>query len=212
MADKTSFDTGNIFFDTDNIFFDTARIGHRGDGVIIGKTVRLRRPEACSIGVGSIIDDFVYVSCALQMGRHGHIAPNVVLSGGGARIVMGDFVGIGAGSSVHCASSDYLTASFELPSIPSDYHFGGTVADVEFADHVLIGAHSIILPGTVLPEGFACSAHSIVRNKRYEPWTLYGGPDCRKLFKRRPHAVKLQAQRLLDGLPPATAEELKNAG
>ena len=41
------------------------------------------------------------------------------------------------------------------------------------------------MPGVRLPEGFACAAHTVIRNREYEPWTLYGGYDCQKIYPRR---------------------------
>ena len=42
----------------DNIFFDLKRLKYLGVGAIIGKAVRIRRPELCIIGDYKIIDDF----------------------------------------------------------------------------------------------------------------------------------------------------------
>jgi acetyltransferase-like isoleucine patch superfamily enzyme len=73
----------------------------------------------------------------------------------------------------------------DLPSVPEDLRFGGTAGEVHIADYALLGAHSIVLPGVELPEGFACAAHTVIRRRDYEPWTLYGGYDCQKLYPRR---------------------------
>ena len=45
-----------------NIFFDLKKLKHIGKNVIIGKTVRIRRPELVEIGDNTIIDDFCYIS------------------------------------------------------------------------------------------------------------------------------------------------------
>ena len=42
---------------SDNIFFDRSKLKYCGENVIIGKTVRIRKPEECIIGDGTIIDD-----------------------------------------------------------------------------------------------------------------------------------------------------------
>ena len=36
-----------------------------------------------------------------------------------------------------------------------------------------------------LPEGFASAANTVVRNIKYEPWTLYGGNPITKLCHRK---------------------------
>lgn len=160
----------------ENIFFDKRDLKYCGSNVIIGKTVRIRKPEECIIGDGTIIDDFAYISCAIEIGRNCHIASHVSISGGKGKFTMGDYSTISNHCSVHCASSDYKEVSLDLPSLPENLQFGGTVADVVLHRFVTVGAHSCILPGAVLPEGFACGAHSLVPgNKAYDMYTLYAG-------------------------------------
>jgi acetyltransferase-like isoleucine patch superfamily enzyme len=174
-----------------NLFFDLRRLKRLGSGAIVGIAVRIRRPEETIIGDYAIIDDFTYISCPIEIGAYSHVAPNVTIMGGRAKVRIGEFCGIAAGCSIHAASSDYLSASFELPSIPEGHRSGGVAQDVEFADHVLIGAHSLVMPGVCLPEGFACTSHTAIRCRRYEPWTLYGGYDCKR-FARREHRDVLE--------------------
>ena len=168
----------------DNIFFDLKKLKYLGEGAIIGKTVRIRNPENVSIGDGAIIDDFCYISGTVDIGKHCHIASHVNISGGGGTLTVGDYVGIASGCSLNIQSSDYLTASFELPSIPENQRFGGYGSFIELGDHVLLGAHTVILPDVTLPEGVATAAKTVLRQKLYEPWCLYGGDTGEKLIKR----------------------------
>ena len=80
----------------DNLFFKFADLNHKGTHVIIGKTVRIRKPAQVSIGDYSIIDDFTYVSCGLKVGRFSHVGANSVIIGGDAHVCIGDFVNIDA--------------------------------------------------------------------------------------------------------------------
>lgn len=168
----------------ENLFFDIRKLKYLGVGAIVGKCVRIRRPEMVVIGDYTIIDDFTYISCELEIGRHCHIAPNVTISGGSGKVTIGEFAGIAAGSSIHAASSDYMSASLDLPSVPEEMRFGGAIEAVDLAAHTLLGSHSVVLPGVKLPIGCATAALTIVRNKKYEPWTLYGGFDCQKICRR----------------------------
>ena len=168
----------------ENLFFDKRDLKYCGNDVIIGRTVRIRNPEKVSIGDGTIIDDFTYISCSATIGQYCHIASNVNISGGGGHITMGNYVGIASGCSLHVQSSDYLFASFELPSIPTDKRFGGYGKSIILDDHVLLGAHSVVLPDVHLPEGLATAAQTILRAKTYEPWFLYSGSDGKKLMRR----------------------------
>jgi len=170
----------------DNIFFDLSRLKHLGKNVIIGKTVRIRQPEKVSIGDNTIIDDFTYISCAAEIGKNCHIASNVSISGGKGKFTMGDFSTISNGSSIHCASSDYRECSLDLPSVPEEQQFGGTVADIHVSDYVTVGAHSCILPGATLPEGTAYGAYTMIKaSNKLIPFHLYVGRACRDLGQRK---------------------------
>ncbi len=170
---------------SENIFFDVKSLAHLGRSAIVGRTVRVRRPELVRIGEHTIIDDFIYISGGFEIGRFGHVAPNVNLVGARGVIRAGDFVGIACGCCVYATSSDYLNASLDLPSVPEEFHFGGTVEDVRLGDHVILGAHTVVLPGVVLPEGVATAAHTVLRKQDYQPWTLYGGWEGKPIAPRR---------------------------
>ena len=185
----------------ENIFLDLNELKYLGKGAIIGKTVRIRKPEETVIGDYTIIDDFTYISCALTTGSYCHIAPNVTISGGSGRVTMGNFAGISCGASIHTMSEDFACASFHMPSIPKELRFGALCGDIVIEDYVLLGARSVVLPGVHLPEGFASAAHTIIAKKKYEPWVLYGGPRARRLV-RREHAMAVECGRKLLGTGP----------
>ena len=169
-----------------NIFFDISKLKYLGKNCIIGKAVRIRKPEQVTIGDESIIDDFTYVSCAMDLGHNSHIASNVSISGGamGRKFTMGNYSTISNGCSVHCASSDYRKSSLELPSVPIDEQFGGEAFDINIGDYVTIGGHSCILPNVVIPEGAAFGAYTLIKPKKLLPYHLYVGIDCRDLGER----------------------------
>lgn len=160
---------------SDNIFFDRSKLKYCGKNVIIGKTVRIRKPEECIIGDGTIIDDFTYISSAVEIGKHCHIASHVSISGGAGKLVIGDYSTISNHCSVHCASSDYASVSLDLPSVPKHLQFGGNVENIHIGNFVTIGAHSCILPGVEIPDEFACGAFSLLAKQHYEQCSLYAG-------------------------------------
>ena len=168
----------------DNIFFDKSKLKYCGKNVIIGKTVRIRKPEECIIGDGTIIDDFTYISCPIEIGKNCHIASHVSISGGAGKFKMGDYSTISNHCSVHCASSDYSKVSLDLPSVPVDEQFGGEVGVVELGAFVTIGAHSCILPNVLIPDGFACGAHTLLKNQEFKEWSLYAGIPSKFIKKR----------------------------
>ena len=169
---------------SDNIFFDKSKLKYCGKNVIIGKTVRIRKPEEVSIGDGTIIDDFTYISCGITIGKHCHIASNNSFSGGEGHLYMGDYSTISNHCSIHCASSDYTKMSLDLPSVDRDLRFGGEVGDIRIGNYVTVGAHSCILPKVNLPEGFACGAFSLLKSINYASYSLYVGVPA-KLVRER---------------------------
>lgn len=159
----------------ENLYFDLKRLKYLGVGAIVGKSVRIRKPEDCTIGDGAIIDDFVYVSCAIKVGKYCHIASHVSISGGAGRFVIGNYSTISNHCSIHCASSDYAIVSLDLPSVPPDERFGGYVSNVILGEYVTVGAHCCILPGSHLPDGSAFGAYSLINGTHYKPLGLYVG-------------------------------------
>jgi acetyltransferase-like isoleucine patch superfamily enzyme len=168
----------------ENIFFDKKKLKYCGENVIIGKTVRIRKPEETIILDNTIIDDFTYISCAIEIGKNCHIASNVSISGGSGKFIMGDFSTISNHCSIHCASSDYVEVSLDLPSVPEEFRFGGEIGNVTLSKFITIGAHSCILPNVFLPDGFACAAFSLINNQNYSEFSLYKGIPV-KFYKKR---------------------------
>ena len=170
-----------------NIYFDKSELKHLGNNVIIGKSVRIRKPNETTIGDESIIDDFTYISVGMDMGHNSHIASNVSISGGGLgrRFSIGNYSTISNGTSIHCASSGFRDCTLELPSVPKDEQFGGDARDVKIGDYVVVGAHSCILPGVEVPEGVAFGAYTLVKpDIELLPYHLYAGVDCKDLGLR----------------------------
>ncbi len=184
----------------DNIFFDPATLAGRGQGVILGKTVRIRKPERVTLGDFSILDDFTYISCGLSVGRYTHIGANGVLIGGDAHITIGDFVNIAPGCRLIAASHDFLEGGLAGPAIPPDLAGLSITADIHLADHVLLGTGTVILPGCQLPEGLATGAMTLLTPKmKLEPWTLYVGSPARPVKQRLSAPILEAAQKLLRG-------------
>lgn len=181
---------------SENIFFDKSKLKYCGKNVIIGKTVRIRKPEECVIGDNTIIDDFAYISCAIEIGNNCHIGSHVCISGGAGKFKMGNYSTLSSHCSIHCASSDYSSVSLDLPSVSSDLQFGGEVEDVEVGDFVTVGSHSCILPGVNLPNQFACGAFCLLTKQQYLENSLYVGIPA-KFLKTRNEEKFLQIKNKL---------------
>jgi dTDP-4-amino-4,6-dideoxy-D-glucose acyltransferase len=175
---------------SENIFFDLKDLKYCGENVIIGKTVRVRQPHLVSIGDGTIIDDFTYISSGLEVGKHCHIASNVSISGGKGKLTIGDYSTLSTHVSVHCGSSDYRSVSMDLPSVSKKLQFGGMIEDINIEDFVTVGAHSCILPGSHLPKGSAYGAFTLIKKIPLKSYHLYVGNKCTDLGERDLSQIK----------------------
>ena len=177
----------------ENIFFDKNDLKHCGTNVIIGKTVRIRRPDLVSIGDNSIIDDFTYISGEVEIGSYAHIGASCSLQASGSKITIGDFSGTSSGVRVYGTSSNYLICSFDVPTIPEEFTYGTIRDEVVLEDFVWIGANSVVLPGCKFPTGFVCGALCRLLPKTvYKPWSVL--VDDKGTMARRIGVKKLLAQ------------------
>ena len=94
----------------DNIFFDISDLKFLGKNVTIGKTVRIRYPHLVSIGDNSIIDDFTYISTALELQGYNHISAGCKIIGGpNSKLIMQPFSTFSPNVVIAAGSDDYLS-------------------------------------------------------------------------------------------------------
>ena len=183
---------------SDNIFFDKKDLKYCGKNVIIGKTVRIRKPYLVSIGDNVIIDDFTYIPCELDIGNYTHIGANTTFIGGPGKVTIGSFVNIAPGCQIVTGSNDYRGGGLVGPTIPEEYVGEAIIDPIIIDDHVLLGCQVIILPGVYLPEGVAIGAMTLIKPKTYKPWTLYAGNPAKDIGNREKALMKRQAKKLLE--------------
>jgi len=182
-----------------NLFFKVNRIKYRGPDSKIGKTCRIRQPELFSIGKNSIIDDFAYVSCQLQIGHFSHIGSHSSIIGGPkAKVFIGDFVNIAPGVRMAAGMNDYYKGGLVGPAIPDEYSGMAILDPIEIADHCLFGFNVCVLAGVKLPEGVAVGANSLLKpDMQYNPWTVYAGTPAKEVGIRYRYDILDQAQKLM---------------
>ena len=101
-----------------NIFFDVKKLKHCGNNVIIGKTVRIRYPELVSIGDNCIIDDFTYISTALELIKNVHVSSGCKIIGGkNAKVIMGEFSTLAPNVVLSAGTDDYI-GGIATPLVP----------------------------------------------------------------------------------------------
>lgn len=185
----------------DNIFFDLRRLAALAADAIVGKTVRIRKPERVRIGAHSIVDDFCYISCGLTVGRWCHIGANSTIIGGDAHVTLADFVNLAPGCRLIGASNDYSGGGLVGAAIPAEFAGQSLVADITLGEHVLLGVNTVVLPGTQVPEGVSTGAFTLLGPRmKLEPWTLYVGAPARPLRKRASAEILEAARKLKESL------------
>lgn len=184
----------------ENIFFDKRDLKYCGNNVIIGKTVRIRRPQEVVIEDNVIIDDFTYIPCALEIGKFTHIGANCSMIGGGGSIKIGSFVNIAPSCQIITGTENYKGGGLEGPAIPKEYADPPIIKPIFIGNHALLGCNTTVMPGAVVPEGMATGAFSLVLEQQYEPWSLYMGIPIKYYCPREGTEIKATAQRLIKDL------------
>lgn len=181
----------------ENIFFDKRDLKYCGNNVIIGKTVRIRRPQDVMIGDNVIIDDFAYIPCALEVGSYTHIGASCSMIGGSGHIKIGSFVNIAPSCQIVTASNDYKGGGLVGPAIPAEFAGEPIIKPVAIGDFALLGCNTTVLPGVIIPEGMSTGAFSLVTEQDYDEWSLYMGIPIRFHCKREGDEMKDAARRLI---------------
>ncbi len=170
-----------------------------GKHVLISRKASIYNPAAISIGNHVRIDDFCVLSggSGLVLGNFVHLACYCALFAGSG-IVMKDYSGLSARVLIYSQSEDYSGCSLTNPTIPERYKPKLEKGKVVLEKHVIVGANSTILPGTVLGEGAAVGAHSLV-TRSCDAWWIYFGIPARKL-RRRSKALLALEKELVESL------------
>jgi acetyltransferase-like isoleucine patch superfamily enzyme len=180
----------------DNIFFNKKDLKYCGENVIIGKTVRIRKPHLVSIGDNVIIDDFTYIPCNLEIGDYTHIGANNSFIGGAGTVKIGSFVNVAPSCQIVTGTNDYWGGGLVGPTIPVELSGQAIIEPIEIRDFALLACQTIVLPGVTVMEGMATGAQTLLKKKQYKEWTLYVGNPCRELGKRDGSIMMEQAKKL----------------
>lgn len=147
------------------------------------------------------IDPYVVLSCAdLRFGNNIHVATGVGIFGA-APVHLGDFVGLSARSLIYSSSDDYSGHALTGPTIPAAYT-NVTSSPVSIGRHSILGAGSVVLPGSILHEGAATGVGTLVKGE-LPPWTISVGTPARVIRQRLQGCLDLEARFLAEMGPPA---------
>lgn len=180
------------FFDEDEL--EAIGLKTVGKGVLISRKASIYNPAAISIGNSVRVDDFCVLSggSGLALGNFIHISCYCALYADSG-IVMEDFTTISGRVLIYSQSDDYSGHSLTNAMIPERYKPKFQKGRVVLKKHVIVGTNSTILPGSVLEEGAAVGAHSLV-TKSCEAWWIYAGTPARKLRRRSKALLELERE------------------
>lgn len=161
-----------------------------GRHVFISRAATIIHPERIHIGDMVRIDAFSLIIARkdVRIGSHVHIGSSVTINAV-AEVAIGDFSGISAGTKLFTTDDDYGGEYLTGPTVEPEFTNIRT-EPVTLREHCIVGANSVILPGSELEEGVAVGALSLVKG-RLNAWTIYGGVPARPL---RPRSKELLAK------------------
>lgn len=148
-----------------------------GSNCLVDSRAMIHGPERISLGSNVRVDAFSSLSSQdgrIEIGDHVHIATGVVIYGSGG-VSMGSGSGLAAGVKVLSATDDFLWGNLANPTMPDDFR-AVTSAPVVLHEHALVGANSVILPGSTIGFGAAIGALTIVKGKVKDHQIVSGNP------------------------------------
>lgn len=138
--------------------------------------------NAINFGENIRIDPFVVISCAsLTIGSNVHIAVGCGIIGSES-ITLNDYSTLSGHVLVYSSSDDYSGYTMTNPTIPNRFK-NVENAKVEIGRHCIVGARSVILPGSWIGEGAAVGSGSLVKGT-LPNWTISAGVPARVLKLR----------------------------
>lgn len=163
----------------------------------IGKNVRIAR-NATVIGTKNVflgdnvrIDGFSTLIAAggqLRVGDYVHIGGSCHVNAS-AGVSIGSYSTLSQGVRLYSASDDFSGEAMTNSTVPAELKKVKT-ARVDVGDHVVVGSGSVILPGSILGEGVAVGALSLVTGE-LQPWRIFAGVPLRDLKARSQMAKEL---------------------
>lgn len=112
------------------------------------------------------------------------------------KVIFEDYSAVASLVSVYGQSDEYILPYLHNPTVPKRFK-NVKNKDVILGKYVLIGTHSVVLPGVELGEGCSFGACSLI-NKSMRPGGLYVGRSCRRIYDRDLEEIRRLAQELTD--------------
>lgn len=180
-----------------NSFYDHSelvKLGFKklGDDVLISKKASIYGAQDMSVGSHVRIDDFCILSGKITLGSYIHISAYAALYGGQAGIFVEDFANISARNTIYAVCDYFSGAAMAGAMMPSECRLVDA-RPVYIGKHALLGAHCVVLPGSVISEGSAFGCCSLI-NGRTSAWSIHAGVPFKKIGSRKQAPLELEKQ------------------
>ena len=155
-----------------------------GTDVLIDSRAMILGAPTISLGNSIRIDAFSVVSSQggkIELENNVHIATKATVYGAGG-VVMKSGSGLASGVVVLSATDDYVFGNLTNPTMNPEHRMV-TTAPVILGRHVVVGANSVVLPGSTLGFGVSVGALTLVRGV-IEDYSIVIGNPCRIIGRR----------------------------
>ncbi len=166
-----------------------------GKNVLISDKCSIYGAKNIEIGSNVRIDDFCILSANgnIKIGNNIHIACYASLIGRGD-IILEDFSSIAARCTILSSCDDFSGEYLVNPTIPKKF-LNVTHGDVVLKKHAVLGVSCVVLPNTVISEGSAVGAMSLVK-KTIPEYEIWGGNPIKFIKKRKRNLKQLEEKYL----------------
>lgn len=154
----------------------------------VGNDTQISRKSAFYSISGSIgdrvrIDDFCIFKGHVEIGSYIHVAAFCSVSGAFANVQLRDFCTLSNRVSIFTGSDDYSADTLNNSQVPEEFT---TVrkGEVAIGRAVLVGAHSVILPGVTIGDGGSVGAMTVV-NRSVPPGGMARAPAAIAVLSER---------------------------
>jgi dTDP-4-amino-4,6-dideoxy-D-glucose acyltransferase len=155
-----------------------------GSDVKVHRSVEIFGGEHISIGRDTRIDCFAVITAGpheVSIGEGVHLGIGCSLLGT-AGITIGDFTSLSPRVSIFSTSDDFTGPHLAGPTVPASYRQVHS-EEVEIGPLAVIGAGSVVLPGSRVGRGASVGALSLVRSS-IEPGAVAAGIPARTIGTR----------------------------
>lgn len=183
-------------------------LGNVGRGVVFGRDISLRHPGRIAVGDCVVVDDGCVLdarseeSIAISIGSRTILARNTIIACKGGKVRIGNDVGMGAYTTIHCFTGNRVEIGNKVLIGPYCYIVGAGLykmdrTDVPIAeqgldlrggvtigDNVWLGARSTILDGVAIGNDAVVGAGAVV-TKDVPPFTVVAGIPAKIVRNRK---------------------------